>query len=577
MNSLNSAAGRSLERCQPKLPPLFLFALFCVLCGESLPAAIPGAGLWRHEELRRFKAAEANQGVAVDAEFFYVIDNHALGKYRKDSGARVGGWDGGKAGRLQHLNAGVVIADRLYCAHSNFPKLPAESSVEIWDTATMQPAGQQRFVQPPGSLTWAVPRGGEWFACFAHYRPLGDPARAQVVKFDAQWQRLASWSFPADLIQRFAGNSASGGGFGPGGALFVTGHDARELYVLGFGSSTFQCRVPGAGAEDSTLECRATAMPEDSTLECRATKAVLAWQATIPISAEGQAFAWDPVETNLLYSISRPRREVIVSRITRGPATTPAAAKAAAAAASAATPAVAAAEAAASAALSAEEKRLGFESLTDGQSFSGWEQKGNWVIADGAFHRKDKGGDLTYTVRKIPDDFDLRFEWKVSKGCNSGIYYRPGQYEYQVLDNVNSPYGENPRQAAASLFFCMAPSRDATRPLGEWNEGRIVAQGTVIQHWLNGEAVIDFDYTDPRWAEEIELLRIRGANLAARGAFLRLQDHGADVWFRNLRLRTIPAEEKLARFPFTPMPIPVEALKKEQARVEQMLKAKKKP
>ncbi|GDY21233.1 hypothetical protein LBMAG56_25790 [Verrucomicrobiota bacterium] len=517
------------------MPQFFLFALLCVLCGESLPAAIPGAGGWRHEELRRFKAAEANQGVAVDAEFFYVIDNHAIGKYRKDSGARVGGWDGGKAGRIQHLNAGVVIADRLYCAHSNFPKLPAESSVEIWDTATMQPVGQHRFERPPGSLTWAVPRGGEWFACFAHYRPLSDPARALVVRFDAQWQRLANWSFPADLIQRFAGSSASGGGFGPGGALFVTGHDARELYVL--------------------------AVPE--------TGAVLNWTGTIPISAEGQAFAWDPVETNLLYSISRPRREVIVSRISRGAATTPAVAKPAAAA-HAVTPA------ATPAALSAEEKRLGFESLADGRSFTGWEHKGNWVVADGAFHRKDKGGDLTYTARKIPDDFELRFEWKVSKGCNSGVYYRPGQYEYQVLDNVNSPYGENPRQAAASLFFCMAPSRDATRPLGEWNEGRIVAKGPVIQHWLNGEAVIDFDYTDPRWAKEIDLLRIRGANLAACGAFLRLQDHGADVWFRHLRLRTIPADEKLARFPFTPMPIPAEALKKEQARVEQMLKAKEK-
>lgn len=488
-------------------------AVLCALCGHVL-AATPGAGGWRHEELRRFKAAEANQGVAVDAEFFYAIDNHAIGKYRKDTGARVGGWDGGKSGRLQHLNAGVVIADRLYCAHSNFPKLPAESSVEIWDTDTMQSVGSHRFVEPPGSLTWAVPRGGVWFACFAHYRGTSDPARSVVVRYDTQWRRLASWSFPAELIQRFAGSSASGGAFGPGGNLFVTGHDAKELYLLGF---------PANGP-------------------------VLEWQATIPISAEGQAFAWEPVETNLLYSISRPHREVIVSRVSWTNSTITA--------------------------LSAEEQRLGFESLFDGK-FTGWEQKGNWVIADGAFHRRDKGGDLTWKVRPVPDDFELRFEWKVSPGCNSGVYYRPGQYEYQVLDNLGSPYGENPRQAAASLFFCMAPSKDATRALGEWNEGRVVCKGTVIQHWLNGEAVIDFDYTDPKWAKEIELLRIRGANLAARGALLRLQDHGADVWFRNLRLRTIPTEEKLTRFPFTPMAVPPAALEKENERVRQMLKNKK--
>ena len=217
-----------------------------------------------------------------------------------------------------------------------------------------------------------------------------------------------------------------------------------------------------------------------------------------------------------------------------------------------------------------------FESLFDGKSFEGWEQKGNWVIEDGAFFRKAKGGNLTYTVKPVPDDFELRFEWKVSKGCNSGVYYRPGQYEYQVLDNVNSPYGENPRQAAASLFFCMAPSKDATRPLGEWNDGRVMCKGTVIQHWLNGEKVIDFDYTDPKWAKEIELLRIRGADLSARGGKLWLQDHGADVWFRNIRLRTIPADEKLERSDFTPMPIPPAALEKENARVQGMLKAKQK-
>ena len=52
--------------------------------------------------------------------------------------------------------------------------------------------------------------------------------------------------------------------------------------------------------------------------------------------------------------------------------------------------------------------------------------------------RVKKGGDVTYTVTKVPDDFEVRFEWKVSPGCNSGVYYRPGQYEYQVLDNVGS-------------------------------------------------------------------------------------------------------------------------------------------
>ena len=217
-----------------------------------------------------------------------------------------------------------------------------------------------------------------------------------------------------------------------------------------------------------------------------------------------------------------------------------------------------------------------FISLFDGKSFDGWEQGGNWVIERGAFYRKEKGGSLTYSAALVPDDFELRFEWKVSKGCNSGVYYRPGQVEYQVLDNVHSPYGENARQAAASLFFCMAPKKDATRPFGEWNTARVICKGTVIEHWLNGERVLSFDYADPKWAEYVTLLGIRGGDLTGRGGRLWLQDHGQDVWFRKLRWRAIPAEEKLTPDPaFQPMPVTGAALEKEQARVRRMLERAK--
>jgi hypothetical protein len=469
---------------------------------------------FHQEEIRRFKAEEAKQGAAVDDKHFYAITNSAIGKYRKSDGTRVAGWEGEKGGPIKHLNAGSVIDGRLYCAHSNFPTQPEQSSVEIWDVATMEHVGEHRFDAPPGSLTWVVRQGVAWFACFAHYKKTSDPALTRVVKYNEQWKPLATWRFPQSLIEKFAGNSSSGGAFGPGGHLFVTGHDARELYVLD---------VPDGEGD-------------------------LIWRGTIPISTAGQAFAWDTQEPGTLYTIERKTNEVVVSRILPGPKDRTA------------------------------QSSAQFETLFDGKSFTGWQQKGNWIIEDGAMYRKDSGGPLTYTVKPVPDDFELRFEWKVSKGCNSGVYYRPSQYEYQVLDNVNSPYGENPRQAAASLFFCMAPSKDATKPLGEWNEGHVMCKGTVIQHWLNGEKVIDFDYTDPKWANEVELLRIRGADLSARGGKLWLQDHGAPVWFRNIRLRTIPPEEKLARSEFTPMPVPPAALEKENERVRKMLDAaKKKP
>lgn len=217
----------------------------------------------------------------------------------------------------------------------------------------------------------------------------------------------------------------------------------------------------------------------------------------------------------------------------------------------------------------------GFEPIFDGKALDGWRHEGNWAVVDGEIARVQKGGSLVYEKAKVPDDFELRFEWKVAQGCNSGVYYRPGQVEYQLLDNAHSPYGENPRQAAASLFFGMAPAKEAVKPHGEWNAARIVCQGTIIQHWLNGEKVIDFDYSDARWFHDLELLRIRGGDLTKRGAHLSLQDHGAEVWFRNLRWRAIPASEKLATENLMPMPIPDAALRKEQERITKMLAGKK--
>ena len=91
-----------------------------------------------------------------------------------------------------------------------------------------------------------------------------------------------------------------------------------------------------------------------------------------------------------------------------------------------------------------------FESLFDGGSFEGWEHSGNWTIDEGAFYRAKEGGALTYVRSSVPDDFELRFEWKVSPGCNSGIYYRPGQVEYQVLDNIGTPLADDPTSIPAA-------------------------------------------------------------------------------------------------------------------------------
>ena len=261
---------------------------FALAAEPPPPAEKPGAGGWRYEELKRFPAAEAGQGVAVDGEFFYAINNFTVGKYRKTTGERVAGWDGGKGGAIVHLNAGIVHEGRLYCAHSNYPAVPMLSSVEIFDTATMKHIGSHSLGRTDGSLTWLERLEGKWIACFVHYgKRGGEPGRGpewtQIVEFDDQWRRLRGWGLPPELVAAIGtkGYSVSGGAFGPRGLLYATGHDEPELFVLDF---------PAAGGS-------------------------LRWIATIPITAEGQAFGWDRGEAGMLYTVGRKKREVIVGRI----------------------------------------------------------------------------------------------------------------------------------------------------------------------------------------------------------------------------------------------------------------------
>ncbi len=147
------------------------------------------------------------------------------------------------------------------------------------------------------------------------------------------------------------------------------------------------------------------------------------------------------------------------------------------------------------------------------------------------------------------------------------------------MDNEKHRDGKNPRTSAASLYFCMAPSKDNTKPVGKWNVGRILCKGTVVQHWLNGEKVVAFDYADKKWAANIDLLKRRGGNLNARGANLSLQDHGDPVWYRAIKLRTIPKDEKVTADNFTPAKISKDILKAEKEkliRIEQHRKRNRK-
>ncbi len=257
----------------------------------SLPAA-PAPALKLHgvaaTELKRWHVMEANQGVAVDAEHFYGIGNHALVKHRKDTGERVAEWFGPRAGAIIHLNSGWVDGDRLVLSHSNFSQLPMASSLETYDARSLQPLESHSLGMRLGSLTWAVRHQGFWWACFANYNDGGttpgfDQRWTHVAKFNDDWKELQAWLFPPQVIATWGDSSCSGGDWGDDGLLYVTGHDAAQLHVL---------RLPQQGV---TLE----------------------YVTTIDVPFEGQSWAWDRSATGerVIYGISRARQEVIVARI----------------------------------------------------------------------------------------------------------------------------------------------------------------------------------------------------------------------------------------------------------------------
>lgn len=264
---------------------------------QSLPAA-PAAELTRHglvaTELQRWHVMEANQGVAVDAEHFYGIGNHALVKHRKDTGERVAHWFGERGGPIVHFNAGWVEGNRLVVAHSNFPQLPMASSLEFHDTGTLQPQQNLSLGIQPGSLTWAVRHQGYWWACFANYNANGgtpgvDQRWTYFAKFDDNWQQLQSWIFPPQVVATWGQSSSSGGDWGDDGLLYVTGHDAAELYVL---------RLPTQGV-------------------------MLEYITTIDVPFEGQSWAWDRSagDRRVIYGISRAQQQVIAAQIPDVPPT----------------------------------------------------------------------------------------------------------------------------------------------------------------------------------------------------------------------------------------------------------------
>lgn len=208
--------------------------------------------------------------------------------------------------------------------------------------------------------------------------------------------------------------------------------------------------------------------------------------------------------------------------------------------------------------LTDDEKAAGWKLLFDGKTGEGWRKyKGEalpeaWTVMDGVLvfqpGRGQRGGDIV-TVDQF-DNFELSIDWKISKRGNSGIMYRVTEGpdapwftgpEYQICDNKGHNDGKHALTSAASCYALYPPTRDVTKPAGEWNSARIVMNGNHVEHWLNGEKVVEYEIGSEDWETRYKKSKFNSMPRFGKEpkGHICLQDHGGRAEFRNIKIRPV--------------------------------------
>ncbi|MFN2399048.1 MAG: DUF1080 domain-containing protein [Gemmatimonadaceae bacterium] len=192
--------------------------------------------------------------------------------------------------------------------------------------------------------------------------------------------------------------------------------------------------------------------------------------------------------------------------------------------------------------------------LFDGQTTRQWRGfrsdslPAGWKVVDGALTRVAQGGDIITTEQF--DDFELKLEWKVAPGGNSGIFFRVTEAEdgvhksgpeMQVLDDAKHADGKRPETSAGAAYAIYPAPRGVVRPAGEWNEARLVVDGNHVEHWLNGTKVVEYELGSPDWEDRVRKTKFSETPRYGREpkGHIALQDHGDWVAYRNIMIREL--------------------------------------
>lgn len=208
-----------------------------------------------------------------------------------------------------------------------------------------------------------------------------------------------------------------------------------------------------------------------------------------------------------------------------------------------------------------------WRSLFDGKTTKGWRgvymdhfPDSGWVVKDKMLIHKSSqgkesasGGDIV--TEEEFTNFELELDFRISKGGNSGIKYfvverqpKPAGSaigcEFQILDDDNHPdalKGRDGNRKAGSLYDLIpAPADKKINPPGEWNKARIIVNGKQVEHWLNGKKTIEYDKGSQEFKDLIAESKYKGYSFFGNDnkGHILLQDHGDEVAFRNIRIRT---------------------------------------
>lgn len=206
------------------------------------------------------------------------------------------------------------------------------------------------------------------------------------------------------------------------------------------------------------------------------------------------------------------------------------------------------------------EKAEGWQLLFNGTSKDGWHgYKGKttetWLVENGILHcvgsdtdKSDKRADLTSD--KAFENFELDADWKLAAKGNSGILYLVTEEfdapylsgpEYQIIDDNNFPEKLEDWQKTGANYAMNPPLVAASNPIGEWNHTKITVNKGHVEHWLNGQKTAEYTINSPEWKRSKETGKWKdaaGYGKASKG-MIALQDHGSEIWFKNVKIKEL--------------------------------------